>query len=195
MSDAGQPTRLKRVRAGLGWAGLLLATLVAIFVLVPLGANEGMSATTPTTDSTPDDAPQSSSPETWVLSSTVVTSTPAENAPDVPPAEADQARAVPRSTPLIIQVPAKGPTTRPTTAPATVASSEDASATSSTGAKTSTSDADDPTCTEPTPTEPTDTQPTPIGPTPTEGVSILPGDVGSSGGDGSPFPESVLCES
>lgn len=200
MSDAGQPSRLKRVGAGLGWAGLLLATLLIIFVLVPLGANEGMSATTPTINSTPDDSAESSSPETWVLSSTVVTSTPAENAPDGTRAEADQTRAVPRSTPLIIQVPVDGPTTQPPTAPTAVSSSENTSTTSSSGSTTSSSDADDPTCTEPssteaTSTEPSSTDPTSTDPTSNKGVQVLPDEVGSSGGDGSPFLESVICES
>lgn len=189
MSDAEQPTRLKRASKGFVWAGLLLATLLAIFVLVPFGASGGMSATTPTTSSAPDHAPESTSPETWVLSSTVVTSTPADYAPDTSQVEADHSRAdTHRSTPLIIQVPVDGPTTHLTTQSTTVPSSDASSTTTSSGAGTpTTTDAGDPTCAE-TGTG-TETEPAP-----TEDEAALPDDVGPSGGYDNPILDPANCE-
>lgn len=199
MSDAGQPTRLKRASVGLGWLGLVVATLVAIFVLVPMGANEGLSATAPTTSPTPDGTTELTSPETWVLSSTRVTSTPAEDAPDTDSSEGDPARA-PRSTPLIIQVPLDGPTTQPPTvaskASTSVAWPQYSSTTTSARASTPTTPpaTDEPTCTEPTPDPGSDPDEPSDEPTPTDGESARPDDAGSSGGDDNPILDPDTCE-
>lgn len=158
MTDAGQPTRLKRASVALSWLGLALATLLVIFVLVPMGASGSMSATAPATSSTPDDSTEITSPETWVLSSTRVTSTPAEDAPDTTGPEFDRGRArAPRSTPLIIQVPLDGPTTQPPSTSPTprtaVSWPQDSGTTTSSRAPAPTTapTTDEPTCTEPAP--------------------------------------------
>ena len=182
MRDADQPTWLTRSCPGLVCAGLLLAMLVALFVLVPIGVSKGKPATTPTTSSTQLDVPESSGPETWVLSSTVVTSTPADDAPDATLVEADEVRAAPRPTPLIIQVPADGPTTQPTTAPIVAASPAITGPTASPGTTASTADASSPPCSALTPERSRPGR-----------LSVPPGDVGSSGGQGNPFIETACA--
>ncbi len=180
MRDAGQPTWLTRSCPGLACAGLLLTLLSALFFLVPIGASRSVPATTPTTSSTQLDATQSSGPETWVLSSTVVSSTPANDPAEATQVEADGLRSAPRSTPLIIQVPADGPTTQPATAPTIPSSPSITGATDSADTTASTANASSPTCSALKPQRPRPGR-----------ISVPPGDVGSSGGQGNPFLETA----
>lgn len=184
MQDAGQPSWLTRSCPGLACAGLLLTLLLALFFLVPIGAGRSVPATAPTTNSTRLDATQSSGPKTWVLSSTVVTSTPDHDAADATQVEADGLRAAPRSTPLIIQVPVDGPTTQPTTAPAVAASRAITGVTASAGTTVFTGDASSPTCSarEPEPA-----------PAPGDGVAPQFDGVGSSGEPGNSFSETACA--
>ena len=177
MREAGQPIWLRRTGPGLVCAGLLLAALLALFLVAPIGASKSVPATTPTANSSALDVPESAGPKTWVLSSTVVTSTPSTGAPDATQAEADVPRPTVRSTPLIIQVPADGPTTQPATTPAV------ASPSAITGTTAPAADVSSPTCSA---LEPERAR--------ADRISIPPGGVGSSDGRGNALIETACAD-
>ena len=177
MRETGQPIWLRRTGPGLVCAGLLLAALLALFLLAPIGTSKSVPATTPTANSSPLDVPESSGPKTWVLSSTVVTSTPFTDAPDATQAEADGPRPTVGSTPLIIQVPADGPTTQPATTPAV------ASPPAITGTTAPAADVSSPPCSA---VEPVRAR--------ADRISVPAGGVGSSGGRGNALVETACTD-
>ena len=101
-----------------------VAAMVLVFLVVPFGWQGAAPAVDPATSTSPGAPPESLAPQTWVLSSTVVTSLPPENAAeDARPGNArpgdagpggpelgDAGDPVERPGPWIIRVPRATPT-------------------------------------------------------------------------------------
>lgn len=95
--------------AALGWTMVAVAAVVLVFLLAPFGPRGESSAINPATSTGPDAPLGSTSPQTWVLSSTVVTSLPVDET--APEAGLDGTDATgERPPPWIIRVPRTAPT-------------------------------------------------------------------------------------
>ncbi|MCT2076956.1 hypothetical protein M3E70_11705, partial [Dietzia cinnamea] len=94
--------------AALGWTMVAVAAVVLVFLLAPFGPRGASSAIDPATSTGPDAPLESTSPRTWVLSSTVVTSLPADDAAPEPGLDGTDATGE-RPPPWIIRVPRTTP--------------------------------------------------------------------------------------
>ncbi|MBS7548842.1 hypothetical protein [Dietzia massiliensis] len=123
--------------AALGWTMVAVAAVVLVFLLAPFGPRGASSAIDPATSTGPDAPLESTSPRTWVLSSTVVTSLPADHAAPEPGLDGTDATGE-RPSPWIIRVPrttpagqADHPATAPTVSVSATAASPAARASAS----------------------------------------------------------------
>lgn len=108
-SPPASPSSDAASHAALGWTMVAVAAVVLVFLLAPFGPRGTSSAINPATSTGPDAPLGSTSPQTWVLSSTVVTSLPVDEA--APEAGLDGTDATgERPPPWIIRVPRTAPT-------------------------------------------------------------------------------------
>ncbi|AWH92854.1 hypothetical protein [Dietzia lutea] len=163
--------------AALGWTMVAVAAVVLMFLLAPFGPRGASSAINPATSTKPDAPLESTSPQTWVLSSTVVTSLPADDA--APEAGLDGTDAAgERPSPWTIRVPRTAPTgpaeqgaTAPTASASVTAGSPTARASTSVPA---------------TPTSSAGGSCAPSSPTATASLPAVDGDGTGGGGDAGP---------
>lgn len=122
--------------AALGWATAAVAAVVLVFLAAPFGLRDASSAINPATSTGPDAPLESTSVQTWVLSSTVVTSVPTDDAAAEAELGGPDAN-VDRPAPWIIRVPRATPTGPANQPAATSAPSASATTGSSAAATTS----------------------------------------------------------
>lgn len=103
------PSSESTSHAALGWTMVAVAAVVLVFLLAPFGPRGASSAIDPATSTGPDAPLGSTSPRTWVLSSTVVTSLPVDETAPEPGLDSTDATGE-RPSPWIIRVPRTTPT-------------------------------------------------------------------------------------
>lgn len=144
-----------RSHAGLGWVMAAVAAVVLVFLMAPFGSRGASPAIDPATSTGPEAPLESTGPQTWVLSSTVVTSLPTDDAADTELDDTDEAAE--RPAPWIIRVPRSVPTgtpDQPTSAPtaSTIAPSGSSTASATTSVATTPTNAPGGSCPPASPT-------------------------------------------